>query len=571
VTRHPRLVDAGWSLVLALAVVGPLWLGRGFWLVGDMVFVPHQPWKDAWLGLDGSLPRAVPMDAILSVVGHVVPGELQQRLLLTGGLLLGGIGVGRVVGRASTPARAAAIALFVWNPWVAEHLAIGQWAILLGYLALPWVALAARRLRADPHDGGPAAVALVVSAVCSPSSGVMAAVTLAVLGLDRRTWWRVVAIATTANLTWLVPAITATTATTATVTTDGVFRAFAARAESPAGVLASLLSLGGTWKTSIVPGTRTSTVMVLLACLLTAAAALGLRRAECGERNERRRLVALGSLALATALLPTVPAGADVLDAAAGHLPGLALVRDSHRFLAPLGLVLAIGVAGAADTVVEGVRPGREALRAVAALLVVAPVLLLPDLAWGLGGDLARASYPVGWTAVADRIAHDPGTTVVLPWTGSYRGFDWDHGRAVLDPAPRFLPGDVLVDDRTLLADSVVPAEDPRSEPVRSALAAPRPVDALRGLGVRWVLVEEGNGAGPAAQRLRRDGATTAYAGDGLVLLDLGPGQARNDHVSVVHRDQIVAGHLAVLLLLVLGSVAILRSQGVTRVTGGSP
>ena len=53
-------------------------------------------------------------------------------------------------------------------------IAIGQWAILLGYLALPWVVLAARRLRADPRQGWPeAVVAVAVAAVCSPSSGVM--------------------------------------------------------------------------------------------------------------------------------------------------------------------------------------------------------------------------------------------------------------------------------------------------------------------------------------------------------------------------------------------------------------
>src|SRR5436853_256080 len=45
------------------------------------------------------------------------------------------------------PAGAAAAALaFVWNPYVAERLSMGQWAVLVGYAALPWVVHAAWQL-----------------------------------------------------------------------------------------------------------------------------------------------------------------------------------------------------------------------------------------------------------------------------------------------------------------------------------------------------------------------------------------------------------------------------------------
>ena len=80
----------------------------------------------------------------------------------------------------------------------------------------------------------------------------------------------------------------------------------------------------------------------------------------------------------------------------------------------------------------------------------------------------------------------------MLPWEGAYRGYDWNHRRAVLDPAPRYFPGEVLVDDRVLLDDGTVPAEDPRVEDVRRALAAADPTEALEALDVHWVLVEKG-------------------------------------------------------------------------------
>ncbi len=553
--------DVVWSAGLALAVFGPLLLGPGYWLFGDMVFVPEQPWKAAWLGLDGALPRAVPMDALVSLVTQVVPGSWVQRGLLVGGFVLGGVGIGRATREHAWFARAAAIVLLLWNPWVYERLLIGQWAILLGYLALPWVVLAARRLRADPRRGWPeAAIAVTVAAVCSPSSGVMAAVALAVLGLtrDRWTWLVTAVVGLVANLTWLVPALTADAAE---VSTDGVFAGFAARAESGAGLLASLASLGGIWKTSILPDARTGAVLVVLSCLLTVAAAAGLRRAVREHPGEWRRLAALGLGALVIAAAPAVPGGAEVLEDLASRLPGLALLRDSHRFLAPLGVVLALGAAGAATAVREQVRPGRGALWSVVGLIVVAPVLLLPALAWGAAGELERSSYPSEWDEVADALGEDPGRVVVLPWEGSYRGYHWNHRRAVLDPAPRFFPGEVLVDDRVLLDDGVVPAEDPRVGEVRRALAAADPAAALREVGVRWVVVEKGMAA------VDRPEGRVVHENNELALIAI----PAADPPATVGRDRdigsgtfvlIVTGHAAsAVLLLSGGGVRIRRGR----------
>ncbi|WP_182375962.1 hypothetical protein [Nocardioides sp. WS12] len=543
-------------LAVTLLVLGPLLAGRGFWLVGDMVFVPQQPWKAAWLGMDGALPRAVPMDALISLITQVVPGDFVQKALLVGGFLAGGLGVARLVAQQAWFARAAAITLFCWNPWVYERLLIGQWAILVGYFVLPWVALAAVRLRrGGPGDWAPAAVALVLSAICSPSSGVMAAGVLLALGVgrDRRGWWRAVAIAVVANLTWAIPALTADAAR---VTTDGVFAAFAARAESGAGVVASVFSLGGIWKTSILPGERTSALLVLLACLLSLAALAGLWRMGA----DRSRWVLIGAVSLGLALAPAIPVGADVMESLGARLPGLALLRDSHRYLAPFGLVLAVGIAYAVTALRARIKPGTQALWSVVALLVVAPLLLLPSLAWGAAGELERSSYPKAWTEVAALIDSDE-TTVVLPWAGSYRGFDWNHRRAVLDPAPRLLPGQVLVDDTVRLEGREVPAEDPRVRAVDEALDQDDPAAALRDLGVRWVLVEHGMGqvAPPTGK--------TVYDASGLQLIDVsdqGPGAGKSRSAwpeMTMPREILVAiGHLCAFLLLFVGATVILRA-----------
>ncbi|MCX6401587.1 MAG: hypothetical protein NTX33_16870 [Propionibacteriales bacterium] len=550
-----RRTDLVCVAAVTLLILGPLLLGRGFWLVGDMVFVPEQPWKPAWLGLDGALPRAVPMDALISLATQVIPGDLVQKALLVGGFFTGGLGVARLVADHAWFARAAAITLFCWNPWVYERLLIGQWAILLGYLLLPWVAYGAIRFRREPRDWGPAAVALVGSAVCSPSSGVMAVGVLLALGIgrDSRGWLRAGILAVFANLTWILPALTADSTR---VTTDGVFAGFAARAESGAGVVASLFSLGGIWKTSILPGERTSAVLVTLACLLSVAALAGLWRV--GPDRARWCLIAAASFALA--LLPVVPGGAGLLEGLGGHVPGLALLRDSHRYLAPYGLVLAVGISYAVTAVRERIRPGNQALWSAIALVVIAPLLLLPSLAWGAAGELDRSTYPDAWGDVAALIDDDE-VTVVLPWAGSYRGFDWNHRRAVLDPAPRLLPGQVLVDDTVRIEGREVPAEDPRVRAVDEALDEDDPAAALRDLGVRWVLVEHGMGevGAPSGQ--------TVHDASGLELIDLSnAGQYAVESRSVwpeMTRSReilVTIGHLCVVLLLLAGATVILRS-----------
>lgn len=548
--------DLAVGAVIAFVVLGPLLTGAGYWLFGDMVFVPNQPWKDGWLGLDGALPRAVPMDAIVSVLSQVVPGSWIQRTFLVSAFLAGAVGTGRLVAPAAWYARAAAIVLLLWNPWVHERLLIGQWAILAGYLLLPAVALAALRVREQPRRGLPGlAVVLVLSAVCSPSSGVMAAVVALVLAA-RRTRLHllgVTAVAVVANLPWLVPSLLAGSST---VTVSGVFEAFAARGESAAGLLPSLFSLGGIWKSSVVAPERTEAALVILSCALTLVALAGLRRARRWDGPVPGALPRLAALAGGSFLVAAVPAwgpGAALIEGLADVVPGLALLRDSHRFLAPAVLLLLPGVAGAVTWLREQVRPGREAYWTAVGALVLAPPLLLPSLAWGELGELRPSTYPEDWTTVARLLEEDPGRTIVLPWHGAYRGYAWNGWRAVLDPAPRLLPGEVLIDDRTFLDGTVIPAEDPLLVDVDAALAAEDPAEALRGLGVRWVVVEHG------MERTTPPDGTVVHAGPDLSLVDLGAGvPITGTAPSIV---PIVVGDALTILLLSGAIVVILRRR----------
>ena len=518
-SRRDLAVDAGWSALLALAVLGPVLFSNGYVLRGDMVFVPHLPWKPAWLGLDGSVPRSVPMDAIVWLASHLVGGQLVQKLALLTTLMTAGIGAGSLVGRHPVYARLAAITFFVWNPWVHDRLSTGQWAIVAGYALLPWVVVTAVRLRDDGRRWGGLAGLLVLAAVCGPSSGLTAllvAMLITAYG-GRGRLGLTAGLGVVANLPWLVPGL---------LVPGGVggggaaYSAFAPRAESAAGVVASLLSLGGMWKTSIWAQERGTAAVVLFAAGLSAVAVVGLRReAREGDRRSVVALAAGGALTLVAALLTTVPDVRTALDDWSDTVPGLAFFRDSQRYLALFAVALVPGIAAASTGIVRWAGTGREAARALVGLLVLAPVLLLPSLAWGLRGELRAVTWPADWTAVADILdGQDQDTVVVLPWQGSYRGFAWNHRQAALDPAPRALPGDVLIDDRVIVGDIRIPSESGRLQAVASAVEQADPARALSSLGVRWVLVEKGQGTSdqpiPAG--------VTAYDGPDLRLIDLG-------------------------------------------------
>jgi hypothetical protein len=560
--RGTRPLDVAVAAGVTVLVLGPVLFARGFALRGDMVFVPDQPWKAAWLGLDGGVPRAVPMDAVVGLLGHVVPGDVVQKAMLAGSLLVGGLGAARLA--RTGWGRAAATTVFVWNPWVAERLAIGQWAAVAGYALLPWLLRSSIRLRdGEPGGWGATAVLLVLSGTCAPSMGLVAvALAVAVLLGRPRTGRLLVLLGTAvlANLPWLLPSLLRPDGIDAPA---GQFAAFASHAESPLGVVGSVLSLGGIWKETIVPPERTSALVVGCSLLLTALCLAG--AAFAAGRWGRRALVSLGALGGLCVLLGCLPAlgrVAELLDDAAGGLSAVGILRDSHRYLGPFGLLLALGAGALADLLADRARPAREGLLAVAGLVVVLPVVLLPSLAWGLRGGLDPVPYPREWTTAA-RLLDDasPGATVVLPWTGSYRGYAWNGNHSVLDPAPRFFPGEVLVDDR-MYVDRVLAPEDPYLARIGAALRRPpaESAAALRALGVSRVLVERGNGVDPADV----PSGVVVHDGPDLQLVDLG--DAGPDPRDRPPRVPVVVGDLATAVLLAAGAAAVLRRRRVRQV-----
>jgi hypothetical protein len=560
--RSDRAKDLLLAALLAVVALGPLLLHRGFALRGDMVFVPHQPWKDAWLGWDGATARFVPGDAVLSVATSVVPGDLLQKALLLGTFVLAGTGAGLLVRRHGFVARSAAVVVMCWNPWVAERLLIGQWGVVVGYAALPWVVLAAGQVRDDVRRGLPALVCwLGFTALWSPPSALAGALTALCVVVVRPRVVSIVAVLVVAvlvSLPWLVPSLLSAGRVDAA---GAQFEVFSARGESGAGLLPSVLSLGGIWKSSVVPDERTLVPVVLLSCLTTVVAAFGWRL-EVAQASPRRRatgagLALLASVSLALVVLPAVPVLTEALDSATRTVPALAILRDSHRFLGPAVLVLLPGVAAATAWLWER-RPRAEAVRVLAVLLAVWPALCLPSMAWGLRGALDPVTYPGEWFAVAELLeaGQDPGAVIVLPWHGGYRGYPWNEHRAMLDPAPRFFAGDVLIDDRLYVGDTVLSNEDARLADVTAALAEDDPEVALRRLGVTRVLVEKRNLV--LADEVPR--GTVQHDGRHLQLVGLGPATGSVTYATPA-RWAVVGGDLTAAVTVLLALAGVLRRR----------
>src|SRR4051794_41984870 len=102
-----------------------------------MVWVPDLSLRPDFLGLGSALPRAVPSDAVVSMLDAVVPGMLLQKLLLVGGLFLGGIGAARLTPEDSLVGKLVAVTVFGGKAVVAGRAPIGDRPVFPRHVVVP--------------------------------------------------------------------------------------------------------------------------------------------------------------------------------------------------------------------------------------------------------------------------------------------------------------------------------------------------------------------------------------------------------------------------------------------------
>ncbi len=591
---RPHAWPALAGLVLGLLALGPA-LASGFVLSYDMVFVPDPPVGYADLGYSGGPPRSVPSDLVVALAAKVIPAELVQKLILLAIFVLACAGAAALLaagwrrdparGAPPLPGLLAAGICYAWNPFVAERLIMGQWAMLLGYAGLPWVLRElAGGLRGVvppgqvpaaggsrgvvppgqvpaaggsrgvvppgqvPARGGPIRPWRLAAAMLPAAIGGFAAMSVTVIAAvlvalcagagwpDRARRLAVTAgVIAVASLPWLIPSLL----NPVHASPAGV-AAFAARPDTPFGSLGSMLMLGGIWNAQVVPAGYGGPVSACwLAVVLLAGAGYV---AAARPRRVCRGAGVAGLLGLCVASLGlTAPTRAG-LRAAITFWPGFALLRDGQQFVAPLALALALGLGAGVAALISAARaPGTSRLVkageaaagpaiTLGVIALVAPVLLLPGLAWGAAGRLQAAQYPADWLRARQLIGADrsAGAVLLLPWA-QYRRYPWNHGEAVFDPWPRFTGRPMIWNDALRVGGTTVPAESERARQLAPVISSGRPRTAeLIAAGVRFVIVDSGSllgsdlrHRGRLAANARLPGARVVLASRDLVLFRL--------------------------------------------------
>jgi len=531
------------GLVLGLLALGP-GLRRGFLLSYDMVIVPRQPFTAAMAGLTGGPPRAVPSDAVVAAAARVLPADIVQKLVLLSIFVLACSGAAALLAGQPWFARLAAGVYYTWNPFVAERLILGQWALLLGYAGLPWALRAVTTYPVASWRGAgrlglallPAAVggfaAMTISALAvlpaaalarpRPANLVSPSPAAPAAGQRVRKAAAALGVLILLSLPWLIPSLVRSM-----YADPAGVAAFAGRADTPFGAFCSLVMLGGVWNAQTVPAGYGGWWSVLWLAFVAAAAVGYVVFAVRQRRWPGLGFAALAGLAVASAGI-TAP-GQDLLRAMTGLWPGFAILRDGQQFVAPLALVEALGagllVAWAArpsaDAAADGQpRTDRPGL-IIAVAAVLAPILLLPGLAWGAAGRLRPVWYPAAWLSAAAAIddSRAPGDVLLLPWA-AYRRPAWNGGRAMLDPWPRLVARQVIWNDGSQVGRIMLQPDDPAARRLAGVIGAPGPLTrALAAAGVRFVIVDSGGAVG------RLPGSVVVARGPGLVVYQVPGGR----------------------------------------------
>jgi hypothetical protein len=508
-----RVVVAAWCGLLALAVGAPL-LRPGFVLSYDMVWVPHLDLDRAELwGLGSGLPRAVPSDAVVALLGAGLPAALVQRLLLLGALFVLALGAARLMRARPLAAQLATATFALWNPFVAERLVLGQWPLLIALAGFPWLVSALT----DPGGARTSTLVLALAATAfSPAAGVMGLVLVLCVGW-RHGPVRLVLLAGLVNAPWIVAGLLHVTISRSDPAAVALFDV---QPEGFFGRVGSALTLGGIWNTEVVPTSRTLLLVGLVSIVMGAVMLLG-----CVTMWRDGRRLLLGLLAPAVLGLAFALSGwlaPEVVARVVTDVPAGGLVRDGTRWLALAVPFQAVVWGAGIGTLVERARWTAWSYPSVVLALVL-PIAALPDLAWGVGGRLEPATYPASWSSARDQIERSdaPGDILVLPFS-AYRRPAWNHDRPVLDPAGRFFDRTTVTNDELVVSGRTIAGEDPRAAAVGRVLRSSPDVPAgLARRGIRFVVVQT-DAPGADSDLLRLDGAREIrVAGPGLRVFRL--------------------------------------------------
>jgi len=454
-----KLIKKEWLVcglytLVALAILAPLLL-PGFILTLDMVFTPH-------LAMPDHITSSYLFHATLHILNTVIPSEIIEKVILLAILLLSMIGLHRLVRELPYPQRDGewgiyiASVFFAVNPFTYSRFMAGQYAVLLGYALLPWLArlllVFGRRpqLRGALKLGGLLTIIGIVSIHTLGLAAVLVMIA-GLLGCRRRAHWAsyirfggtAVVLALILSSYWMVPLLAGKGSTAQTISSFTVAdtQAFATTGGNPAAQAGNVIRLQGFWAEGrglyLLPQERV-VLWGLLSLMIIGAAITG---AVVVARHSRTPAILLGASAVIGLVLAT-----GLLTPLLRHMPLLAGYREPQKFAGLLALGYATFLGIGIDMLLRHARERHEALYAAGAVVaLVIPFLYMRVMFWGFDGQLSPRHYPAEWSTVNSMLSRDKDTftTVFLPWH-QYMSFSFA-GRIIANPAPSFFDKPVTV------------------------------------------------------------------------------------------------------------------------------
>lgn len=477
------LVRTYWMPLFALGVAVALlfqMLAPGYVLTLDMAWTPEMPFL--W---SAELPNnTYLLDALIHALAHVVPAWLVQKAILIGIFFLLLYLPYRFLPYIEDPyARVFAALVYTLNPFVYARMLAGQWEVLLGYALLPLFLCALVQLTRRPRTRTALYLAAALTLIAHTSLHIFyLASGVAVFWILAHVVWALIrngehmlrlgiyalicALGTFAlNAYWLIPAFIRA-APLENRFDPAFFEAFAASGNGAIPAILNVAVLGGFWGESqawryYFSWPQDSVLFWIASALLWLlalwGAIAGSRSREMRVRFEVILLIFISACAYICALgladTPFYALNAFLFE----HVPLWAGLRDSHKIVSVLSLVLALMSGLGVQALLTR---AHERWAQVASFLSVA-VFLIPVVSgmymWGgFRGQLNPVEYPPVWYEAKRTIETLPEgeRVLVLPWHG-YLSLHFADNRVVANPARVFFGRERIEAGRGIEFDGV--------------------------------------------------------------------------------------------------------------------
>ncbi len=454
------IVYAAMSLLILWPVLAP-----GFVLTLDMVFTPHIPAPSL-----ADARASYPFYLLLHVLNMVVPADALQKIMLIAIFMAAGVGahgLARHILQKQTYAMYGAYfagLFYIINPFTYDRLMAGQYAVLLGYMLLPFALRSLLVLLDKPNVRNAVVLALWAVGVGVVSiHGLGWLVVLCVIGMVVAMWraahrgrsigpllrYSAVSLVVFGVLScyWLVPLAIGQGTTASAIQQFGAVdrQAFATAGGSAIGVFGNIIRLQGFWAEQrdlfVLPQDQVPLWgLIALLCIV-----LVITGGVWAWRHGRRFALALVGVSAGVAVVLAMGVGAGWL---AQYIPFFAGYREPQKFVALVALAYSVlGGLGVVALLNMAKRWPDWTSTVITAALFILPIALTPTMPSGANGQLTASQYPDDWATTDAQLQADPANfrVLFLPWH-QYMRFDFA-GRIIANPATQFFSKPTITSD----------------------------------------------------------------------------------------------------------------------------